>query len=142
MRKQHKAFFDGGATPNPGIMKIGGYIQDHQREEIFSYSKTLAHGTNNEAEYISIKIGLDRVLSIINEFPISILTIYGDSLLVIKQLKGEYRVKSPNLKPYYQSVMSQIDQIKMKKVKIFLKHVKRDKNKIADQLANLAIDMK
>ena len=70
------------------------------------------------------------------------LIIYGDSELIIKQLKGEYRVKNKNLKVLYDEVQSRLSQIKRLKpaIKIFYGHIPREENKKADHLANQAID--
>ena len=126
MRKQHKAFFDGGATPNPGIMKIGGYIQDHQREEIFSYSKTLAHGTNNEAEYKSLIFLLQEIVN----RGINKISIYGDSQLVVNQVKGVFKTKDYRMKKLRgeaRTLLSKIDRWN-------LNHIPRSRNKKADSL--------
>ena len=126
MRKQHKAWFDGGATPNPGIMKIGGFIQDPQTIEIFRYSKTLGHGTNNEAEYKSLIFLLQEIVNL----GIKKVSIYGDSQLVVNQVNGIFKTKDYRMKKLRRearTLLSKIDRWN-------LHHIPRSKNKKADSL--------
>ena len=126
MRKQYKAWFDGGATPNPGIMKIGGFIQDPDREEIFSYSKTLGHGTNNEAEYKSLIFLLQEIVT----RGIQKVSIYGDSQLIVNQITGVFKTKDYRMKKLRKEARTLLGRID----RWNLHQIPRAKNKRADSL--------
>lgn len=124
--------FDGGADPNPGKAGAGAVIYKNG-EEFKSISVYVGEKeTNNTAEYVGLIEGLKLAFS--ND--ITNLVVKGDSQLVIKQMKGEYKVKAVNLK---------ILQIKAKQVadkfeNIEFIHIKRELNKKADELARLGKD--
>ncbi|XP_058216876.1 uncharacterized protein LOC131327758 [Rhododendron vialii] len=101
---------------------------------IIPHSFALTEGcSNNEAEYEAVIAGLELALQI----PIEELLVYGDSELVIKQLRGEYIVKKASLAPYHERASQLLSQFK--KVNIF--HVKRRINAQADSLASLAASL-
>ncbi|KAK2966064.1 hypothetical protein RJ640_010091 [Escallonia rubra] len=101
---------------------------------LLPYSFALSEGcSNNEAEYESVITGLELALQI----PIVELTIYGDSQLVVKQLRGEYMVRRTNLVPYHERANQLLSQFG--KVQIF--HVRRGVNARVDPLAGLATSM-
>lgn len=125
-------YTDGGARGNPGpgaagiVIKKGG-------EVVFAKGKYLDdHITNNQAEYRAIIGGL----AVAQKMKIKNLKCYLDSELVVKQLKGEYRVKDPDLKPLFEKVLG----LKRDFKEISFHHIARDKNKLADQLVNEALD--
>ena len=123
--------FDGASKGNPGIAGAGAvlYLND---EEIWSSSIYLeSKQTNNYAEYVGVLIGLKEAVNRC----IDKLHVEGDSMLVIKQLKGEWAVKSVNLIKLYKKCS------KLSKAfdEITFSHIYRDNNKRADELANLAI---
>lgn len=123
----YKAFFDGGATPNPGDMKIGGYIEDpFGKRRIYTYSFEIGYGTNNEAEYYSLL----HLCHIIVALEIYQVRITGDSKLVINQVNGIWKAKD-------QRMISLRDEVKdtLKNVTQWdLVHVLRKHNKQADAL--------
>ncbi|KAK2997285.1 hypothetical protein RJ639_025852, partial [Escallonia herrerae] len=101
---------------------------------LLPYSFALSEGcSNNEAEYEFVIVGLELALQI----PIIELTIYGDSQLVVKQLRGEYTVRRTNLVPYHERANQLLSQFG--KVQIF--HIRRGVNARADSLAGLAASM-
>lgn len=129
----YSLYFDGASRNNPGISSCGFIIYDNLGNEIKSGSKYLGDNiTNNQAEYMGLVLGLQLA----NQCSMKNIKVHGDSLLVINQMKGKYRVKSENLKFIY-------DEAK-KIIKLFDKiefiHVKRGENKEADRLANEALD--
>ncbi|HMV37101.1 MAG TPA: ribonuclease HI family protein, partial [Turneriella sp.] len=87
--------------------------------------------TNNEAEYYGIIRALEKCL----ELGLTGVVLHSDSELVIRQLRGEYKVKNENLKPLFEQASSLAQRVKP-----VLVHVRREKNQIADYLANLALD--
>ncbi|KAK3004298.1 hypothetical protein RJ639_018394 [Escallonia herrerae] len=101
---------------------------------LLPYSFALSEGcSNNEAEYEFVIAGLELALQI----PIIELTIYGDSQLVVKQLRGEYTVRRTNLVPYHERANQLLSQFR--KVQIF--HIRRGVNARADSLVGLATSM-
>jgi ribonuclease HI len=123
--KNYTAAFDGGATPNPGQMKIGGIIKCDD-EVIFTFSRNIGIGTNNIAEYMAL---LELVYEI-RRRKIESVQIQGDSALVINQVNGVWRAKNPTMKEYRDRVLSVLNEIKDWN----LKHVLRNQNREADSL--------
>ncbi|MHA1984004.1 MAG: ribonuclease HI family protein [Candidatus Hodarchaeales archaeon] len=137
-------WFDGAARGNPGLAGAGAVFQSASGKEFFD-KIFLNVATNNFAEYNALKLGLNLAIDYFKERvteKVDSLLIYGDSELIIKQLKGEYRVKNKNLKNLYDEVQSMLNQIKLLKpsIKIQYEHIPREENKKADRLANQAID--
>jgi ribonuclease HI len=117
--------FDGGATPNPGDMKIGGFIKLYGKT-IFSYSDSIGYGTNNIAEYASLL----RLVKQAQRLNIQNIYIQGDSQLVINQVNGVWKAKDPRMKQYRDRVIAVLKHIK----KWEIKHVVRKHNQEADSL--------
>jgi ribonuclease HI len=122
----YKAFFDGGATPNPGDMKIGGYIETPTGKRIFSYSVDKGYGTNNEAEYLSL---IHLVEALVNRGVWKV-RIHGDSNLVVNQVKGKWKAREPRMKVLRDSARESLQKINDWN----LVHIPRNKNKGADAL--------
>lgn len=125
---------DGGARGNPGPAAVGVTIRDEEGLLLEYKEKLKGKRTNNYAEYW----GLIRALQLAKKYTTDELTCILDSELVVKQLLGEYRVKSPKLKPLFLKVQKLQEDYK----KIIYKHVPRkDKyQKMADWLVNKALD--
>lgn len=127
MAQKYVAAFDGSATPNPGRMKIGGYIRrlDNGRH-VVSFSRDIGDGTNNIAEYAAL-------LTLVKEaktLGIKDIYIQGDSQLVINQVNGIWKAKDPRMIQYKNRVLSVLKHFEQWE----LKHVRRNFNKIADSL--------
>jgi probable phosphoglycerate mutase len=122
---------DGGSRGNPGPAGYGVHIE---REDgtIIELKQALASATNNVAEYN----GLLAALRWAAEHGVSTLHIKADSELMVKQMRGEYRVKNPGLQPLYEQARSLVKQIG----RVKFEHVRREFNKDADRLANEAMD--
>lgn len=125
--------FDGCCKGNPGESGAGVVIYKDD-EEIWSSSRYLGKGTNNQAEYKALIIGLEKAV----ELCISELYVFGDSQLVINQVSGAYKVSSPQIKPLYEKVK----EVKEKFKNIEFYHVYRHDNARADELANNALLLK
>ena len=125
-----KLFFDGCSKGNPGKCGAGAVIYKDD-QEVWSDSKFVGINTNNYAEYSGLLLGLEKAI----DMGITELDVYGDSMLVIRQMKGEYKVNSPNIKPIYDKTK----EVSRKFQKISFKHVYRVKNARADELSNEAI---
>jgi ribonuclease HI len=125
-------YTDGGARGNPGPAGIGAVVYDGEMKKLAEVSEYIGRATNNQAEYKAVIAAFKKV----EEYrPVEIL-FFLDSELVVKQLKGEYRVRNADLAPLFVKIHNNI--IKYKKV-VFT-HVRREKNKEADLLANKAMD--
>ena len=120
-------FIDGAADLHSKTAGIGGVITKNGRE-IFSFSEYLDDATNNEAEYRALIKGLQYLL----EFNFLNPEIFSDSELVVKQVNGEYQVKNSRMKILYLEVIDLLKKFESWQ----LTHILRDKNKVADKLAN------
>jgi ribonuclease HI len=89
--------FDGCCVPNPGEMGIGVVAYNEEHDMIIELSKECGHGTNNQAEYNALIMGLEEILLIYN----GRLVIQGDSELVINQMRGEWETRNKKLVPLY-----------------------------------------
>ena len=129
-------FTDGGARGNPGPAGAGAAIYKGDKE-IGSVSKFLGKQTNNWAEYEALRLALETAHKLLGSPVTQQVTVKMDSELIVKQMKGEYRVKDPELK-------KQNERVRMLILESFPKiefvHVRREMNKRADELANDAMD--
>ena len=124
----YSMFIDGGARGNPGPAGIGIVILKDNKT-IKELSFYIGRTTNNISEYSALIAGLYYI----EKNNISNINIYSDSELLVRQINQEYKVRNPNLIKYYEEAM------KYKHLfNIF--HIRREKNKRADLLANLAMD--
>src|SRR5690554_6590583 len=99
--KEALMYTDGGSRGNPGIAGIGISIQDKDGNEIRAISQYIGEQTNNVAEYKALSRGLEVAL----DLGIENIKCYLDSELVVKQIKGEYKVKNERMIPMYNMVM-------------------------------------
>ena len=128
-------FTDGGSRGNPGPAAIGVVVYDENKNIIFELAKYIGKKTNNQAEYQAV---LEAIKWICQQgTKINRVEFYVDSELVAKQLNGEYKIKSANIKP----LTEQINQLRNTlPFKIIFTHLLREGNKKADQLVNQALD--
>jgi ribonuclease HI len=126
------AYCDGGSRGNPGPAGFGVYIQDENGTVVAELSEYLGRKTNNYAEYSGLLAALQFAID--NDHPR--LKVISDSELMVKQLKGQYRVNSPELRLLYDEAKRRIAKLQSFQAQ----HVLREKNKQADRLANLAMD--
>jgi len=128
---QYKLQFDGCSKSNPGIAGAGAVIYSFNNEIAAKIQFVGNNETNNVAEYTGLIIGLKEAINL----EIKTLAVEGDSMLVIKQMKGEYKVKSANLIDLY----NEAKLLEKEFEHITFKHIYRENNKRADELSNLAI---
>jgi len=126
------AFFDGGARGNPGPAGWGVYIVDDKGEVQAELSGSLGTATNNVAEYH----GLIAALEWAANRDLKQIAIKGDSLLLIEQMRGNYKVKNEGLKPLHLKARMLVMQIG----DVSFEHVRREQNKEADRLSNVGMD--
>jgi probable phosphoglycerate mutase len=125
------ANIDGGSRGNPGPAGYGVHIERGDGSSV-DLKESLGTCTNNVAEYR----GLLAALTWAAEHGVSRLHIRSDSELLVKQMRGEYRVKNPGLQPLFEEARSLVRRIGVVK----FEHVRRELNKDADRLANEAMD--
>jgi probable phosphoglycerate mutase len=126
------AYCDGGSRGNPGPAGFGVYIQDSTGAVVAELSQYLGKHTNNFAEYSALLAALEFAIAKGHRS----LRVVSDSELMVKQMKGQYRVNSPELRPLYEEAKRRIPQLEHFQIQ----HVLREKNRHADRLANLAMD--
>ena len=126
------AYCDGGSRGNPGPAGFGVYIQDEAGGVLGELSQYLGKHTNNFAEYSALLAALEFAITKGHKS----LRVISDSELMVKQIKGQYRVNSPELRPLYEEARRRIAQLDHFQIQ----HVLREKNRHADRLANLAMD--
>jgi len=131
MLEKIEVFTDGGSRRNPGISAFA-FVVYQDGQEIYSSSGFLGISTNNKAEYTA----LFNALKYVTSENIEKVTFYADSELMVKQIKGEYKVKDLDLKNFYQDCKNLISKIK----NFEIIHVRREKNKRADLLVNKVLD--
>ncbi|MCW1949059.1 MAG: ribonuclease HI family protein [Candidatus Shapirobacteria bacterium] len=130
-------YTDGGSRGNPGISGYGLVIYDHQNKILYKEGKFLGIKTNNEAEYSGILAALSWIKNHKDLYQISQVNFFADSQLMIRQLQGIYKVKAPTLLPLYAQVQQLLTQISLPTK---YTDVRREFNKLADELANQAMD--
>lgn len=123
---------DGGSRGNPGPAAAGVVISDAKGKKLLARGFFLGEGTNNFAEYQGLLLALQHAARLNG----TELEISCDSELIVKQVKGEYRVKNPSLQKICREILDLIDDFKT----VNIKHVRRCHNAHADQLVNQALD--
>jgi len=126
------AHIDGGSRGNPGPAAAGFVLKDSSGTQLLAKGCVIGRTTNNVAEYTSFVKALEAAINFSSEQ----IVVFSDSELLVKQINGQYRVKSELIKPLYEQAVSLLDRFKRWKVY----HITRDKNKQADSLVNQALD--
>jgi len=126
------AYIDGGARGNPGPSGYGVVVQDEAGHNVASLSEYLGHQTNNFAEYQGLIAALEYTL----KHGHKALKVVSDSELLVRQIKGIYKVKNATLKDLHARAKELIRQLYW----FSIGHVLRGKNQEADRLANAAMD--
>ncbi len=129
---QFTAHIDGGARGNPGPAGWGALIHRQNGDVAAELHGAIAHATNNVAEYQ----GLLAALTWCKEHGATAVHVRSDSLLLVQQMRGVYKVKSDGLKPLYGQARLLSHQVGQ----VTFEHIRRELNKDADRLANLAMD--
>jgi ribonuclease HI len=126
-------YCDGASRGNPGPASAGSLLLEQGSGKVLArLGKRLGKATNNEAEYAALLLGLQEAL----KMGAHSITVHADSELVIKQVKGIYRVKHPVMQKYHQEALGLLAKFKSWRAV----HVPREKNTEADRLANQALD--
>ncbi len=134
---QFTIFADGGSRGNPGHAGSGAVVRDPSGKIVAEVSEYLGHATNNVAEYTGILRALEKLLTYLGkESREADVVVKMDSMLVVKQMNGEYKIKHPNLVP----LAAQVNELRKFFKSVSFGHVYREHNKEADKLANVAMD--
>lgn len=127
-----RVYSDGAARGNPGPAGAGAVLVDAEGHVVERLGKYLGNQTNNYAEYMGLLLGLKRA----RELGAREVEVFADSELMIRQLGGQYQVKSPTLKPLFEQARALLRGFE----KVKLQHVPRALNAAADEMSNRAID--
>jgi ribonuclease HI len=122
---------DGGSRGNPGPAAVAAVISDEDGTVLEERSETIGVATNNVAEYRALLLGIKRA----KELGADELDLVGDSELIVRQVKGEYKVKDPALRELHARVRQALVGPRWS-----IRHVRREENAAADALVNAALD--
>jgi ribonuclease HI len=128
----HQANIDGGSRGNPGPAAYGVVIRDGRGEIVARLKKYIGQNTNNVAEYFGLIAALDYAQA----HGVRALRIESDSELLVKQMRGIYKVKSGDLRPLYERAKKMSQALESFRID----HVYREQNSEADALVNQALD--
>ena len=128
----YQANIDGGSRGNPGPAAYGVVIRDSRGEIVARLKKYIGQNTNNVAEYFGLIAALDYAQT----HGIHALCVESDSELMVKQMRGQYKVKSADLKPLFERAKKMSQTLETFRIN----HVYREQNREADALVNQALD--
>lgn len=127
-----KVFTDGGSRGNPGPSASGFVVMDTEDNVLVDKGAYLGVTTNNQAEYTALKLALEEC----RKMDVKEVQVYMDSLLVVNQMKGIFKIKNRDLWPIHDAIKQLAKEFK----KISYNHVPREFNKLADAAVNRALD--
>jgi ribonuclease HI len=123
---------DGGARGNPGPAAIAAVVQGSDGEVLEERGERIGRATNNVAEYKALLLGIERAAAL----GAREVELVGDSELIVKQVKGEYKVKDATMRELHTQVKSALRDFD----RWSIRHVRREHNAEADRLVNVALD--
>jgi len=123
---------DGGARGNPGPAAIAAVLADPDGEVLEERAEAIGHATNNVAEYRALLLGIERARAL----GARELDLIGDSELIARQVRGEYRVKNSDLRGLHSQVADALNDFD----RWTIRNVPREENARADRLVNEALD--
>jgi probable phosphoglycerate mutase len=126
------AHIDGGARGNPGPAAYGVVVRGADGKVLAQLSRYLGAQTNNFAEYS----GLLAALEYAQQQGFTAMKVFSDSELLVKQIKGQYKVNSPGLRPLFDQAKKMIGHLQH----FSIQHVFREQNRDADRLVNQVLD--
>jgi probable phosphoglycerate mutase len=127
-----RLFTDGGARGNPGPAAYGFVLEADDGTVLAAEGAAIGTATNNVAEYSGLVAGLRKAI----ELHVPEVEVVSDSELMVKQMRGEYRVKNDALRDLYEIAVRLADKLE----DVEYRHVKRAHNELADRLVNDALD--
>jgi ribonuclease HI len=123
-------YVDGCSIGNPGDAGIGVVLSAPAGDVLWELGDYIGTATNNVAEYRALLRGLQEALRL----GVAEINVFSDSELLVKQLRGQYRVRAPHLRPLHSDALRLLARFRSRRVR----HVRREKNKHADRLAEQA----
>jgi ribonuclease HI len=123
---------DGGARGNPGPAAYGYVLETEDGEVLAAHGETIGRATNNVAEYSGLVAGLEKAA----ELGVRELEVVSDSELLVKQMRGDYRVKNEALRELWE----QANDLEQRFARVRYRAVRRAHNELADRLVNEALD--
>jgi ribonuclease HI len=127
-----RLFTDGGARGNPGPAAYGFVLESEDGTVLAAEGEAIGTATNNVAEYSGLIAGLQKAV----ELQVPEVEVVSDSELMVKQMRGEYRVKNEALRELYDEATALARRVGT----VEYRHVKRAHNELADKLVNDALD--
>jgi ribonuclease HI len=127
-----RLFTDGGARGNPGPAAFAYVLEADDGTVLAAHGETIGVATNNVAEYRGLVAGLEKAV----ELGVEDVDVVSDSELLVKQMRGEYRVKNEAL----QELSLEATRLARRVGKVGYRHVRRAQNELADRLVNEALD--
>ena len=127
-----RLFTDGGARGNPGPAAYGFVLESEDGTVLAAEGEAIGTATNNVAEYSGLIAGLEKAI----ELHLPQVEVVSDSELMVKQMRGEYRVKNEALRELYDEATALARRVG----NVEYRHVKRAHNELADKLVNDALD--
>jgi probable phosphoglycerate mutase len=127
-----RLFTDGGARGNPGPAAYAFVLEDQDGEVVAAHGKAIGVATNNVAEYSALIAGLEKAV----ELGVTELDVISDSELMVKQMRGEYRIKNDALR----ELSARAGRLARELGTVRYTAVRREHNKLADRLVNDALD--
>ena len=127
-----RLFTDGGARGNPGPAAYGFVLESEDGTVLAAEGEAIGTATNNVAEYSGLIAGLQKAV----ELHVPQVEVVSDSELMVKQMRGEYRVKNEGLRELYDEAVALARRVG----NVEYRHVKRAHNELADKLVNDALD--
>jgi len=127
-----RLFTDGGARGNPGPAAYGFVLESEDGTVLAAEGEAIGSATNNVAEYSGLIAGLQKAI----ELHVPDVEVVSDSELMVKQMRGEYRVKNEALRELYDEATALARRVG----NVEYRHVKRAHNELADKLVNDALD--
>jgi ribonuclease HI len=123
---------DGGARGNPGPAAIAAVVSTPDGEQLEERAETIGEATNNVAEYRALLLGIERARAL----GAGEIELVGDSELIVRQVRGEYKVKDAALAELHARVRDALGGFE----RWSIRHVRREENEAADALVNAALD--
>jgi ribonuclease HI len=123
---------DGGSRGNPGPAAIAAVVTDPSGEVLAERAEMIGEATNNVAEYRALLLGIDLA----KQLGADDVEFVGDSMLIVEQVRGNWKVKQEHLRPLHTKVKDALRDLGSWSIR----HVKRGENERADQLLNDALD--
>ena len=134
-------YCDGGSRGNPGPATSAFVVKDSAGKILHQQGFFLGITTNNQAEYQAVILALNFLSEALRDGgQFTTINLYLDSLLVVNQLSGHFKIKEQNLKKRYFEIKNYLDQLEKLEIRIIFSYIPRSQNFLADRLVNQILD--